>query len=173
MTFEFRLNMEELKEGYKAIRIVAMERTNLKILTYFVVSCIVVVTLGSLIVKGTVNPMAITAFLFPLILLTVIKFSIIYSPFTDSLLKQQLKNSPEIKGEITILVNDEELTITTLLSTSTMRWSMYTHWQETLNLFLVYRQSDIQFIMFPKKAFADDTQIDEFQQLLRNNLSEK
>jgi YcxB-like protein len=176
MEFEYRINLEDLKEGYRAIETTSTGKTNSKRLMRFTLGLSIVMAvyfiIKVLIAKETIPPMEVIAFSFSILIPVVIR-SLPQFPLsiTDFQLKQQLENSPN-KGEATVIAGDEGLTITTPAYESKMRWFVYTHWQETLNLFLVYRQFDLVFDIFPKRAFANDTQIDDFRQLLYNNLLE-
>jgi YcxB-like protein len=177
MEFEYRINVEDLKEGYRAIQKIPIEKTNLKRLMRFALGLPIMMSVYSIIkvfiLKETILPIEVIVFLFS-ILIPIFIQSLPQFPLsiTDFQLTQQLENSPN-KGEATVIAGDEGLTITTPACESKMKWFLYTHWQETLNLFLVYRQFDLEFVIFPKRAFANDIQINNFRQLLYNNLLEK
>ncbi len=87
-------------------------------------------------------------------------------------IKRGWSNSHLIKDETVIDVDDEELTTTTPLLRSTLKWAGYTHWKETSNLFLVYQSANCS-NLFPKRAFINNEQIDEFRELLRSKLPHK
>lgn len=49
-------------------------------------------------------------------------------------------------------------------------WSDYTKWRENQQMFLLYH-SDVMFQMVPKRAFPDDTSVDEFRRALQQTVS--
>jgi hypothetical protein len=174
MEFEYRINLEDLKEGYRAIETTSTGKTNSKRLMRLTLGFTIVMmgyfAIKVFVAKETIPPLEVIAFLVSILILIVVQslpqFS---SSMTDVQLKKHLENLP---NEAAVIAGDEGLTVTTPACESKMRWFVYTHWQETLNLFLVYRQFDLMFDIFPKRAFANDTQIDDFRKLLSNNLLE-
>ena len=70
---------------------------------------------------------------------------------------------------MTLEISEEELTLSSPIFQSTLKWQIYTHFIETTNLFMVY-QSKRLFNMFPKRAFSNEQELDEFRYLLERKI---
>lgn len=51
-----------------------------------------------------------------------------------------------------------------------LEWKIYTHFIETKRLFILY-QSKLCFNMFPKRAFSNEQQVEEFRELLQRKIT--
>jgi hypothetical protein len=91
--------------------------------------------------------------------------------FFASRVKQDFRRHPDLAREYHLLANDDSLLMSSDVSKSGGKWSSFTSFRETPNLFLVYRGSRT-FFMVPKRGFAE-TQAEEFRELLKRKLRSK
>ncbi len=167
MRFEYRLTLNEYKESNQA-------HSN-QIYLKFGIACVGM----CLLIKGLLLLLKTTVSIQELLLeviqqglvVGIISFPEFYMMHQVSM-KLAWNNAPLIKDETVVEFNDEELTINTPLSKYTLKWAAYTHWKETLNLFLVY-QSDNSSSIFPKRSFVNEEQIDRLRELLRSKLPDR
>jgi hypothetical protein len=163
MNFEYRLNIEDLKEGYRA------NLPGLGKYTFIIGGIVILVDSFPLLLKGTISfQKIISGVITPSLL--ILAFFYFFRFYQSYSLKKML-NLPEVNGDVIVETSDEGLTITTVTSESKTKWNMYGYWKETSNLFLLYYQVNVLLNIFPKRAFIDDEQIHEFRELLRVNLS--
>jgi YcxB-like protein len=164
MRFEYRLTLNDYQEFNQT----HSKQIHLKLgIAYFV---IVLLTNGLPLLSKTnlsIQEILLNVIL-PSLLAGILIFVVFYIIHQFSI--KRAWNSAHLgKDETVVEVNDEELTINTPLSRSTLKWAAYTHWKETLNLFLVYQSANCS-SLFPKRAFISQEQIDEFRELLRSKL---
>ncbi|WP_427160860.1 YcxB family protein [Aliinostoc sp. HNIBRCY26] len=167
MNFEYRLNFNDFKE-------VNQFHSTRMILRYLLIvgGIAVLISLLGLINQGNVSLQEILwSVLLPNILPIVFLYCLTYF-FQQIVIKRAWDSQPNFRLEIRVEASDEELKITTPLSESKAQWSLYTHWGESANLFMVY-QSGNCLNMFPKRAFSTNEQVNEFRELLRSKLPKK
>lgn len=167
MRFEYRLNINDLKEANKAHSKKALWKYYLLIVaTILLISILPLLTQGSI----TINDIFLTVvvpnlFLFGL-LYVVTRIS------QNFMINRAWKSQPGVKSAIIVETTTEGLEITTESSESKLKWSLYTHWKETPNLFMIY-QSNNCFNLFPKRAFNSEADINELRELLSTKLPKK
>ena len=77
---------------------------------------------------------------------------------------------PDLHRPHVLEIDDEGLSWSTQVSNSRRLWEGYTSWDETKNLFLLYRgELLVEFI--PKRAIADVASFDQVRELLRRSIS--
>lgn len=102
--------------------------------------------------------------------LPIIFFNPYFSnPITTYFINRVWKGLPNLHHPIRVEVNEEILKFKTINSESITQWQLYTKAVETKNLFMLYRAKTV-FYMIPKRAFDSDEPVDEFRELLRNNI---
>ena len=82
---------------------------------------------------------------------------------------RQWKTQPTLFQPQTIDASDDQLLIKTPYSESTNQWPLYTHFQETRNLFVIYQAKTV-FSLVPKRSFGSSDQVSEFRQLLQQKI---
>ncbi|MUG98173.1 YcxB family protein [Scytonema sp. UIC 10036] len=167
MQFEYRLNVNDIKEANQA-------HSKKVLLKYYllVMGIIIFISILPMLTQGgiSLNELLISAIVPNLVLLAFIYLVIRIS--RNFVLSRTWNSQPGLKNEIRVEASEEALQINTELSESKMKWLIYTHWRETPNLFMVY-QSNNCFNLFPKRAFGSDEQMNEFRELLRAKLPNK
>ncbi len=166
MKFEYRLNVNDIKEANQA-------HAKKGLLKYYLlmIGILLLLPILPLLTRKSITLSDLISVVLPnLFLLIVIYFS--FRIASNFLIQRTWNSQPGLKNEITVETTEEGLQITTPLSEARIKWLMYTHWRETPNLFMVY-QSRNCFNLFPKRAFSSDEQINEFRELLSTNLLDK
>jgi YcxB-like protein len=157
-------NIEDLMEATTANERMLMGRTSPIGTLLLVCGFVIAILLFSLLIIGTISSQTILLMLFS-------AFLVKYFPRLNQILtfKQKIDKSL-IQCEIFVKVSDERLIISTVDMKAIIKWSAYTYWQETPNLFLVYSRNDTLYTIFPKRAFTNDDNINEFRELLRTRI---
>jgi YcxB-like protein len=91
--------------------------------------------------------------------------------FFAARVKQDFKRHPHLAREYQLRADDENLLMSSNSSESGGKWSSFSSFKETPNLFLVYRGART-FFMVPKRGFVG-AEADEFRELLRQKLRNK
>jgi hypothetical protein len=91
--------------------------------------------------------------------------------FFASRVKHDFRRHPHLAREYHLLADDERLIMSSDASESGGKWTTFSSFRETPNLFLVYRGART-FFMVPKRGFAGG-EADEFRELLRRKLRSK
>jgi hypothetical protein len=76
-------------------------------------------------------------------------------------------NNPFLAKHQAARVSAEGMSIWGEHSRIEISWGAYTHWSETPNLFLLHL-SEVTFYTFPKRAFANADEVNQFRALLNN-----
>lgn len=92
-----------------------------------------------------------------------------FNPLQNYFIARLWKSQPSIREPMTLEISEEGLTGSSPIFQSTVKWQIYTHFIETTNLFVVY-QSKRLFNMFPKRAFSNEQELDEFRYLLERKI---
>ncbi len=166
MRIEYKLNLSDIKEASHDITKVSTMRT---LLLY--AGFLGLIYLLPLFLKRNPSDREIIVAVTTMLLL----FAVVYllARLTQYLVIKRTWNS--IRSErtgMTIETSDEGLKIITSVSESNVKWTAYTHWKESSNLFFVYISVNSS-ILFPKRAFVDYEQIDSFRELLNSKLPKK
>ena len=82
---------------------------------------------------------------------------------------RQWKTQPMLFQPQTINASEDGLLMQTPYSESTNQWLLYTHFQETRNLFVVYQAKTV-FSLVPKRAFGNSEQVNQFRHLLQRKI---
>ena len=90
----------------------------------------------------------------------------LFNPIQRYYLAYTWDSQPSIREPITIEVTKEGVSLYSPYFQSHLKWQIYTRFIETKNLFMVY-QSKRFFNLFPKRAFRNHEQVNEFRELLR------
>jgi hypothetical protein len=162
--FEYRLNVNDIQEANQT-------HCQKGLLRYYLVliGILLLISILPLIIQGgaSISEILISVLLPNLLLLATVYFGI--SIARNFAIKRAWNSQTGMKSEMSVETFEDGLQINTALSESKMKWLIYTHWRETPNLFMVYQSSNC-FNLFPKRAFSDDEQINEFRELLRVKL---
>jgi len=68
--------------------------------------------------------------------------------------------------------DEEGFSMQTANSDATIKWPGLIEFRETRNLFLIY-SSKRMYCLIPKRAFADESQVKEFRELLRRKIDQR
>jgi hypothetical protein len=178
MKFEYRLKFNDFQEAsdlssaYSPVKVVKAIKISL-------IACLILVLIPAFTVlsKGNVVPQkAWTAIGLNYLGLNIACCAMGYLLFLQDrfLVKRSWENSTDdFKNEICVEANEIELKTRTTLSESTTQWAIYTCWEETSNLFVIYHQNSSFYNIIPKRAFVNEDQACEFRQLLRANILNK
>ncbi|MBW4644831.1 MAG: YcxB family protein [Goleter apudmare HA4340-LM2] len=167
MRFEYRLNINDLKEANQA--------HSKKFLWKYYLFMILTVLLASILPLLKQGSITINEMLLSVIVPNLLFFAFLYLGVRISqkfMINRAWKNQPGVKTAINVETTEEGLQIKTDLSESKLNWSLYTHWQETPNLFMLYQSLNI-FNLFPKRAFSSEAEMNEFRELLKIKLLQK
>ncbi|AFY32762.1 YcxB family protein [Calothrix sp. PCC 7507] len=167
MQFAYRLNVNDLKE--------ASQSHSKKGLLKYCLLMAGILLLTSILPLLTQGGISFREIFWSILLPNILFFIFIYvlmRILQNFLISRNWKSQPGAKSDISVETTEEGLQITTQSSDSRLKWSLYTHWKETPNLFMVY-QSHNCFNIFPKRAFSSEEQVNEFRALLRTNLQNK
>ncbi|WP_157260016.1 YcxB family protein [Chamaesiphon minutus] len=130
-----------------------------------------------LLSKGNgVPPKAWTVLVFNFLILSVASCAVACILVLQNrfLVKRAWNNSTDdFKHEICVETNEIGIKIITARSESIMQYSVYTYWQETSSLFIIYYQDGSLYNIIPKTAFSDEDRVSEFRQLLIANIPSK
>ena len=80
------------------------------------------------------------------------------------------RGNPHVKEEILSEVSDDGVRMKTSMTDSLSKWESFIKTRETRNLFLLYLSKHMVY-MFPKRAFQDGDQIQEFRNLLQQKIA--
>ena len=83
--------------------------------------------------------------------------------------RKALKESPSVRGEIAIILNDKGTSAKFATGESHLDWKNYTKFKETESVFLLF-SSPYRFTTLPKRVMSAD-QIHELRSLLRTRIS--
>jgi len=110
----------------------------------------------------------------PLLLLVLFFMSIRFSfnPLVNRAIKKQIASSPILQEPQKITFEDEGIRGETALSETLTKWDAVTEAAETEQDFFFFVATQ-RALFFPKKAFADDFQIDLLRGLIRTKLGER
>ncbi|RUS97558.1 hypothetical protein DSM106972_082950 [Dulcicalothrix desertica PCC 7102] len=86
------------------------------------------------------------------------------------LIRRAWENSHHWKYDFCVETIEKGLLISTSGEESKIQWSMFTHYRETNNLFLLYFSSNY-YNLFPKRAF-ENQEVNQFRDLLRQNIQQ-
>lgn len=167
MKFEYRLQVNDIKEANQA-----HSQKGLLIYCFVLIGILLLISILPLLMQGGASfSEIITSIVLPNLLI----FAIVYFCMRiarNFAINRTWNSQPGLKNEISVETLEDGLQINTALLESKMKWLIFTHWRETPNLFMVY-QSNNCFNLFPKRAFSDNEQINEFRELLSVKLSNK
>jgi hypothetical protein len=167
MKFEYRLTINDFKE-FNQVHVKPML---LKIGLLYA-GIFMFISILPFVSKGSISLQEILlVVILPNLSIGAIAYAVVYMLQQFSI-KRAWNNSHILKTETIAEIDVEQLTITTPLSKSILKWAFYTHWKETSNLFLVYQSRNCSSI-FPKRAFISNEKIDEFRSLLMSKLPNK
>lgn len=167
MKFEYRLQLKDLVEANR------IHSQKASLISYF---CLILIfLLVPLISFWSQGDISWNRIFLEVILPNAIIFTLFYGlihAIQYFSIKRNFENQPSFRNEISVETTEEGLQINTVTSESKIKWSVYTHWKENSNLFLVYQAPNL-FNLFPKRAFASDRQVDEFREILASRLPKK
>ncbi len=167
MQFEYRLNLNDLKE--------ATQSHAKKGLWRYCLFMAGIVLLPSILPLLKQEKISLSEIFWHILLPNLFFFVAIYLFMyivQNFMVNRNWQSQPGAKSAISVETTTDGFQITTQSSDARLKWSHYTHWKETPNLFMVY-QSRNCFNLFPKRAFSSEAQVNEFRELLRVNLQNK
>ena len=85
--------------------------------------------------------------------------------------RSHARKSPSVGKEIAVTASPEGMSSRSVMGSSDARWSLYTAARETTEFFLLSSGKAL-FYPFPKSAFADPLEIDQFRELLRAHVAD-
>ena len=88
------------------------------------------------------------------------------------LARNTLRTSPAFKGDLCYVFDENGVETTTSASQSRMTWAGFHRAVETKDFVLLYMSSRV-FHIVPKKAFVDESQLQNFKSLLRTKMEER
>jgi uncharacterized membrane protein len=82
--------------------------------------------------------------------------------------RRSYQKDQRFKHEFTAEISDEGVEIVTAFSESKMKWPSFVRFLESADTFMLFLAQWL-FLVFPKRAFADD-EADQFRKLLQRNM---
>jgi YcxB-like protein len=82
------------------------------------------------------------------------------------------RGGPSAKEVIRCWADEEGFSLQTANSDASIKWPGLIEFRETRNLFLIY-PSKRMYCLIPKRAFADESQVREFRELLDRKISQR
>ena len=79
------------------------------------------------------------------------------------------KKEPSVHDSLMVDIGEDELHIVSQHEDGRIKWSAFSRFLETKNLFLIFRQRNV-FNVIPKRIFRDASEIENFRQLLKKKL---
>lgn len=93
-----------------------------------------------------------------------------YSPRISAwMITRRYFANPELAGNITIEADKTELKSTSRAGDGALKWEEFTRWLESNEAFLLILYKG-NFLIIPKKAFADEARINEFRDLIKEKI---
>jgi hypothetical protein len=82
------------------------------------------------------------------------------------------KSNKFVRGAITCWADEEGFSQQTINTDLTVKWPALIKFKETRNLFLIYPSKHMCYLI-PKRAFADESQVKEFRELLDRKIKQR
>lgn len=167
MKFEYRLQLKDLIEAHWVYSKEAFFRYCIGLIILIVTTDLISFFTkfhflwNGILLRGTI----------PNFILLTSLYALVYAQQYYAI-KHDFEKQPIFRDSVSVEMSEEGLEVKTSTSESKIKWSSFSYWKETPNLFLLYYPSKLH-DLFPKRAFESDRQIDEFQEILASRLPKK
>jgi hypothetical protein len=167
MKIAFTLTEDDLFEAIRARWRKEQRRKAGRALVLFVIFQLVVVLLGiGTIQRGNIFGGVVVITLFPVSFLLLLWFQ---SRKRRSFAKKQFSSNPSMQSPSEIVSNEEGISGKDSLTGWVHRWEAFVSYLESDNLLLLF-VSDVSSHILPKRAFADEAELQAFRELLASRI---
>lgn len=159
MTIQYQLTLEDYKEAWQP----ALQKQGNTRGRLLFISAVLLLCCGYFVVKGASFFDGIMAGLFGL---TALLFIVVFM-IQDRNIETFWKANPFLAKPLSLSTSPGSILIQSTDSRTELTWPAFTRWNETPNHFLLHL-SEQTFYVVPKRAFAGETQLNEFRFLIKN-----